>query len=230
MQVMAPFQLVKFTNSILAQQCESIGKQILNYQKYIDPIGRAISNRGGWQSKNTSPGTPPFLFRDEWTEYLGIILNNCYTDYVQHFYKKRYTGLYGHTKEAQNFRINPWININWPGDYNVEHCHAPVNDDPELPIFRDEFYYIHPGREGDREFWLPHAFGNFFVTDSHNTFFVTEVPYGPAEEKERTYIDFNAGDFCIGHPIINHGVGINKQTSPRITISFNFDPIAMNFK
>ena len=77
----------------------------------------------------------------------------------------------------------------------------------------------------DREFWLPEAFGNFYVTDSDNTFFVTEVPYGPAEEKERTYIDFNAGDFVIGHPSINHGVSENKQGCPRISIAYNIVPI-----
>ena len=30
---MEPFQLLKFKSSVLAQQCEGIGKQILNYQK-----------------------------------------------------------------------------------------------------------------------------------------------------------------------------------------------------
>ena len=51
MQVMEPFQLVKFKSSVLAQQCERIGEQILNYQKYIDPIGSVVTNRGGWQSR-----------------------------------------------------------------------------------------------------------------------------------------------------------------------------------
>ena len=215
MQVVEPFQLVKFKSSVLAQQCERIGEQILNYQKYIDPIGCVRTNRGGWQSRFYSQNFPfPF---DQWSEYLRRLLSEFYLDYVATFYEKRYVELYRDRKFEQKYNVDMWFNINWPGDYNLEHAHVTPN--------ANEYNYIPPEMKDDREFWLPQASGSFYITDSHNTFFVTEVPYGSTKEEERKYIDCNAGDFIIMHPNINHGTSINKQESPRISIAYNIDPI-----
>ena len=222
MQVLEPFQLVKFKSSVLTQQCERIGNQILNYQKYIDPIGHVLTNRGGWQSRFNLQSFP---FLDEWAGYLVQVLTQCYYDYVEKFYENSYKELYADRDNEQRFTIFPWFNINWPGDYNLEHVHAHPNRQPGPPRYENEFYYLSPEMKDDREFWLPQAFGNFYVTDSDNTFFVTEVPHGSTKEEERTYIDLNAGDFVIGHPSINHGVSENKQGCPRISISYNFDPV-----
>ena len=224
-QVLEPFQLIKFKSSILTQQCEKIGEQILNYQKYIDPNGRIISNMGGWQSRFPENSIP---FFDEWTRYLKDTLTQCYIMYVQEFYEKQYMALYEETGKGQKFDIALWFNINWPGDYNLEHLHATPNSQPGPPPYLDEFYYVPPEMKNDREFWLPIVTGTFYVTDSHNTFFVTEVPYGTTKEEERTYIDLNAGDFIIGHPSINHGASENKQGCPRITIAYNFEPNVPN--
>ena len=209
---------IKFKSSVLAQQCERIGEQILNYQKYIDPIGLVISNRGGWQSKfEMSGGAPTFPFYDEWSNYLFEQLRMCYADYVEKFYEKQIL----EEKVEQSWTTPAWFNINWPGDYNKEHLH-----------YVDEFYYIPPEIKNDREFWLPVASGSFYVTDSHNTFFVSKNPtstFMTIEEKERKYIDFNAGDFWIGHSGLVHGVSENKQNVPRITMSFNMEP-TLEFK
>jgi hypothetical protein len=226
MQVMEPFQLVRFKSSVLAQQCEKIGEQILNYQKYIDPIGGIRTNRGGWQSR--FPQHIAFPFYDGWVVHFGQLLINCYRDYVEKFYEKRYRELYSDRGNEQGFTLFMWLNINWPGDYNLEHLHTTPNPQPGPPSYLNEFYYLSPEMKDDREFWLPQAFGNFYVTDSDNTFFVTEVPHGPTKEEERTYIDLNAGDFIIGHPSINHGASENKQGCPRITIAYNFEPNVPN--
>ena len=223
MQVMEPFQLVKFKSSVLAQQCEGIGKQILDYQKYIDPIGHIISNKGGWQSKfDMSGGASTFPFHDEWSKYLFHLIWVCYIDYVEKFYEKQIKDLLSSGKIAQSCITMAWFNINWLGDYNNEHLHLPTNS-PDT----DEFFYVPPEIKNDREFWLPVASGSFYVTDSHNTFFVSKNPtptLKTTEEKERKYIDFNAGDFWIGNSDLIHGVGVNKQNVPRITISFNIEP------
>ena len=76
---MESFQLVKFNSSVLAQQCERIGEQILNYQKYIDPIGRIISSRGGWQSR-FDMSEHNFPFYDEWSGYLFHVLQTTWTE------------------------------------------------------------------------------------------------------------------------------------------------------
>ena len=220
-QVVEPFQLIKFKSSVLAQQCKSIGEQILNYQKYIDPNGCIISNMGGWQSRFPENSIP---FFDEWTRYLKDTLTQCYIMYVQEFYEKQYMILYEETGKGQKFDIALWFNINWPGDHNIEHVHLHFT-----PV-RDEFSYIEksgiidPELRKSRDFWLPQAFGNFYVTDSDNTFFISKVPFGFAEEKDRTYINLNAGEFIIGHPKINHGASINKKDDPRITIAYNIFP------
>ena len=218
MQVVEPFQLVKFKSSVLAQQCEKIGEQILNYQKYIDPIGRIISSRGGWQSKfDMTVSLATFPFYDAWTIYLFDLLRMCYADYVEKFYEKQIM----EERIEQSWITYAWFNINWTGDYNNEHSHLPNN-----PPDADEFSYIPPEIKNDREFWLPVASGSFYVTDSHNTFFVSKSPtVGVTEEKEREYIDFNAGDFWIGNADLIHGVSANKQNVPRITISFNIEPM-----
>ena len=214
MQVIEPFQLVKFKSSVLAQQCEKIGEQILNYQKYIDPFGRVVSNRGGWQSRfRTLP------FPDVWGEYLRILSWECYKQYVDKFYGYRADTTDQRAVE-QSYNMDFWFNINWPGDYNKEHDHLP---DSSGDI--DEFFYVPPEMKNDRDFWLPLASATFYVTDTHNTFFVSKVSKGPVEDGERKYIDCNAGDFIIMHPNINHGISINKQESPRISIAYNIEPI-----
>ena len=193
--------LEKFKNSVLSQQCKKIREQILNYQKYIDPIGRLVSNMGGWQSRFNFE----FPFYDDWTKYFFESCGMYYSDYVAKFYKKL-TWQYD-----QKWKTDVWFNINWSGDYNKEHSHVP----PDIP---NEFFYLPPEIEDDRDFWLPYASGCFYVTDSHNTFFVSK-------DSERKYIDFNAGDFWIGNPNLDHGVNVNKQNDPRISISFNIEPI-----
>ena len=215
MQVVEPFQLVKFKSSVLAQQCERIGNQILNYQKYIDPIGRVMTNRGGWQSRFHEICFP---FYDEWLKYLKQVLHEFYLEYVATFYEKRYVELYRDREFEQKYNLYMWFNINWPGDYNLEHSHVTTPN-------ANEYNYIPPEMKDDREFWLPEAFGNFYITDTDNTFFVTEVPFRITEEEERTYIDLNAGDFILGNININHGVSINKQEIPRISMAYNIKPM-----
>jgi hypothetical protein len=228
---MEPFQFLKFKSSVLAQQCEKIGEQILNYQKYIDPIGLIKSNMGGWQSKfDMSNGAPTFPFLDEWSNYLFHLLHVYYADYIEKFYEKQFIGK---RKSDQSWVTKAWININWPGDYNKEHSHLPI-DPPDA----DEFIYIPPEIKKERDFWLPMASGSFYVTDSHNTFFLNQDPTPKTtyllndyivKEKEREYIDFNAGDFWIGHSGLVHGVSENKQNVPRISMSFNIEP-TLEFK
>lgn len=213
-------KLHKFKSSVLAQQCERIGEQILNYQKYIDPMGHIATNKGGWQSRfNMSYGESTFPFYEPWSNYLFELLNRFYVDYVEKFYNKEI--MHKAFMGNQRWCSRAWFNINWPEDHNGEHHHLPNGDDA------DEFSYIPPEIKNDREVWLPMASGSFYVTDSHNTFFVSKSStVEVVEEKERKYIDFNAGDFWIGDPGMIHGVGVNKQNVPRITISFNIEPAA----
>ena len=208
--------LVKFKSSVLAQQCENIGEQVLNYQKYIDPIGLVISNRGGWQSRfDMSGGAPTFPLYDTWSNYLFELLQTSYADYVEKFYEKQIMV----ERVEQSWNTRAWFNINWPGDYNREHMHLP----PDTPT--DEFFYVPAEIKNDREFWLPQASGSFYVTDSHNTFYFSKnSTLGTTEEKEREYIDFNAGELWMGNSGLIHGVGKNKQNVPRITISYNIEP------
>jgi hypothetical protein len=202
--------LVKFKSSVLAQQCENIGEQVLNYQKYIDPIGIVRSNKGGWQSQF---GVDGFPFYTQWSTYLFDFLTNKYIDYIEKFYNRQILV----EPSRQSWITRAWFNINWPGDYNHEHNH--------LPSGADEFFYIPPEIQNDRELWLPMASGSFYITDSHNTFFVSKrSTIETTVEEEREYMDFKAGDTWIGDSSLVHGVSENKQNVPRITMSFNFEP------
>jgi hypothetical protein len=216
---MEPDYLLKCKSSVLAQQCEKIGEQILNYQKYIDPIGLVRSNRGGWQSKfDMSDGAIDFPFFDEWSSYLFNFIDSNYIDFIEKFYNRRVM----HNPIEQSWIIRAWFNINWTGDWNHEHNH--------LPNGVDEFFYIPPEIKNDRELWLPMASGSFYITDSHNTFFVSKrSTIETTVEEEREYMDFKAGDTWIGNSSLIHGVSENKQNVPRISMSFNIEP-TLEFK
>ena len=71
-------------------------------------------------------------------------------------------------------------------DYNLEHVHLPADPTSGPPQHIDEYWYIPPEMKNDREFWLPQAAGSFYVTDSHNTFFVSKD-----STIKRTYLSYD---------------------------------------
>ena len=76
---------------------------------------------------------------------------------------------------------------------------------------------------------VQHRSSTFFVSKNSTTK-TTYISDGYiVKEKEREYIDFNAGDFWIGHSGLVHGVSENKQNVPRISMSFNIEP-TLEFK
>ena len=73
--------------------------------KKKDPKGVSLSNRGGWQSEG-------FEIINE-DDVLQLFLINCLSNFPP-------------IKESVELRGYAWININKPGDYNINHVH-PTN-------------------------------------------------------------------------------------------------------
>ena len=74
--------------------------------KKIEPEGVSISNHGGWQSTG-------FYVENE-DDLLHHFIINCLAGFPV-------------IDETFNMKVDAWVNINKPGDYNIKHNH-PSND------------------------------------------------------------------------------------------------------
>ena len=156
--------------------------------KEKDPEGYTISNRNGWQSRG-------FDLSDMNDLLHGTILQGLSS--------------FSAIKNTTKMRASAWININYPGSYNVKHTHpnshlsgvmwikAPkdsgniVFDNPlghqthtEINSYNQEFkdqFFVH------HAYWLPPIEGRMIIFPSH----------------------------------LQHAVNENKSNEDRISVSFN---------
>ena len=88
---------------------DEVQNQLIDYAydlKKKEPEGVSISNNGGWQSSD-------FSVNDEYDTLHSFIIN-CLAGFPV-------------IDESINIKIDAWININKPNDYNTKHNH-PTSD------------------------------------------------------------------------------------------------------
>ena len=170
---------------------DEVQNQLIDYAydfKKRDPVGVSISNQGGWQS-------PSFFINDE-NDVLHHFLINCLAGFPV-------------IDESYNIKIDAWVNINKPGDYNMKHFHPGVD-------LAGVLWVKVPKDSGNIIFDNPTGFQAFneinsYVPDfkSKNNFCHTYF-FPPLE-----------GRILVFPAHLNHQVKQNKSNEDRISVSFN---------
>lgn len=163
------------------------------YRKRIeDPVGRVMSNKGGWQSNNL------YEKGDELKELINII-NDRIINLAKNFD-------YSNINDLQ--MCNYWININKSiGDYNEKHNHPKATMVAvyyvRVPYNSGEIILHNPLQDYD-EF----IFGN--MIEKYNAYNSSIYKFIPKE-----------GDLIIFPAWIYHNVLCNQTEEERISIAFN---------
>ena len=105
-----------------------------------DPIGRKLSNRGGWQSNSMIISKRKSGILD------NIIINSVF--------KLPMSG-------SLSFNIEGWKNINQPGNFNIPHCH-PRSD------LSGVLWIKAPKNSGNIVFESPEIFNRYKELDSYS--------------------------------------------------------------
>ena len=168
-----------------------IQNQLIDYAydlKKREPEGVSISNQGGWQSAD-------FPVNNE-DDLLQSFLINCLAGFPV-------------IDKSVNIKIDAWININQPGDYNIKHCH-PSND------LSGVLWIKSPKNCGNIEFHSPSCFETFleiesYIDDFRNSNNYHHAYWFPPEE----------GRMIIFPSHLEHDVKQNLSNEDRISVSFN---------
>jgi uncharacterized protein (TIGR02466 family) len=174
--------------------------QEVNYNKVANECylerskseGRVRSNRNGWQSDDiyATPGIPNI---SNLIKTVEMYSKNIFQDYG--------------VKKEINLRIDSsWININFPGSYNIYHVH------PNCAL--SGIYYAN----------APKNSGSIIMHNNSITSFINES-YLDANNRDTyhtvTYEPIN-GRVIIFPPWLPHSVETNNSNEDRVSIAFNF--------
>lgn len=173
---------------------------ILNFclkAKELDPVGRKLSNQGGWQSMDFRSGSHPELKQLE--EKIIIQCQQCVRDY-------------GYVEEMCEVKINNiWININGKNNSNSVHIHDNS--------FISGAYYV-KGQEGQGNI-------NFYKDYYQDYIIASQAPlrqYTPISASAISYPP-RTGRLMFFPGSLPHGVESNTLDEERISISFNVNLI-----
>ena len=156
--------------------------------KKIEPEGVLISNHGGWQSTDFSVNNED--------DVLHNFIINCLAGFPV-------------IDETFNMKVDAWVNINKPGDYNIKHNHPCVD-------LAGVLWIKCPKDCGVIVFDTPTSF------QSHN-----EInSYVDNFRKQNNvfhsyYFNPTEGRMLIFPAHLNHHVKENKSNEDRISVSFN---------
>ena len=210
---------IQFYHShILEQHADEIAESILMYQKYVDPYGVVVSNRGGWQSRSAStaigfnPSATLLPFQTQWAQHFSEYLDNIKEDYDRWYFSETVPdmpeseileSMYNDGLIDQYGRVNPndvsktaWLNINWQDDFNHTHDH------------------ILEGDTNRKHTYIPDVAGVFFVTDSYKEFYYYH-------DGKKIHPPMKSGDIVLFSRYLPHGVEPHKITKPRISIAID---------
>jgi uncharacterized protein (TIGR02466 family) len=162
-------------------------------QRTQDPVGRKLSNQGGWQSKDFRPGTHPAL--KELEEKIITQAEQCIRDY-------------GYVEnQCHVFIGNMWININGKDNTNSVHIHDNS--------FISGAYYVkaRPG-QGNINFYRDHyhdySIASQAPIDHYTPISASAISYPPITKR-----------LMLFPGSLPHGVERNELDEDRISISFN---------
>ncbi len=115
--------------------------------KKIDPVGRKLSNYGGWQSE--------------------IYSIDKSSDTLQSIIRKSLKG-FTPIKNDVLMIVEGWTNINKPRDYNIKHNHPQCN-------FAGVLWIKVPPQSGNLVFESPHSFSSFAEINCYTEEFKKET-------------------------------------------------------
>ena len=156
--------------------------------KKKDSKGVSISNRGGWQSEG-------FEIINE-DDILQLFLINCLSNFP-------------FIKESVKLRGYAWININKPGDYNINHVH-PTNH------LSGVLWIKTPKNCGDIIFDSPYEFQAYQEIESYSNEFKDSFNID-----HNYYFNQTEGRMIVFPAHLSHHVQENKSSEDRISVSFN---------
>ena len=156
--------------------------------KKREPEGVSISNHGGWQS-------PDFRVNNE-DDVLHYFIINCLAGFPV-------------IDESFNIKVDAWVNINKPGDYNIKHNHPGVD-------LAGVLWIKCPQDCGVIVFDSPTGFQSHNEINSYNDNFKNENNLFHSYKFDPT-----EGKILIFPAHLNHHVKENKSNEDRISVSFN---------
>ena len=170
---------------------DEIQNQLIDYAydlKKKEPEGVLISNYGGWQSNC-------FYVENE-DDMLHHFIINCLAGFPV-------------IDESFNIKIDAWININKPGDYNIKHNH-PASD------LAGVLWLKCPKDCGNIVFENPTAFQSYNENNSYIDDFKNQNNL-----YHSYYFNPTEGRILVFPAHLNHRVQENKSNEDRISVSFN---------
>ena len=130
----------RYRSSVLCDYLSVMETSILNYRKYIDPLGIILptTNMNGWQSRYRE-----FPFYTDWAQYFLDYISKCFMHsyaLVKNPDLKYPPPIKLH---GNNFNTVSWFNINYSNEFNSLHTH-PVHLPTEFEL-SGVFYVTDPG-------------------------------------------------------------------------------------
>ena len=171
---------------------DEIQNDLIDYAyefKKNNPDGNVISNRGGWQS-------PDFSVNDE-DDILHSFLINCLAGFPV-------------IDKLINIKVDAWININKPGDFNNKHNH------PQSDLAGVVWIKCPKDDCGIIVFDSPTSFQSHNEIQSYTDDFTKQNKI-----HHNFYFDPVEGRMLVFPAYLEHQVEINKSNEDRISVSFN---------
>ena len=183
----------RYSSSVLKQYLPVIETSILNYQKYIDPLGTNYpqTNVNGWHSQFEE-----FPFFDKWAEYLRRWIQKCYFHYKT-LYENPNMPYPINPDSHDDISIFFWFNINQLSDFNFTHDHVPN----KMPAPEQEVQDM--------------LSGVFYVNEPGDSFYYIN------ENQKQIFLSSEPGDMLIFPVDLKHGIASHGTEHKRITIAFN---------
>tara|TARA_S200000501_G_C20529897_1_gene615192 strand:+ start:53 stop:664 length:612 start_codon:yes stop_codon:yes gene_type:complete len=160
-------------------------------EKESDPIGRKLSNRGGWQSNQ-------FELHECKSEILQKVIKNLLSEFSKNLLQKN---VY--------MKCQGWTNINGPGDFNAKHNHPRSH-------LSGVFWIKVPKNSGSIKFHSPEIFNRFQELDCYTE----EFCYDSNCYMTHDFTPHD-GEILIFPSSLEHEVMENKSNEDRISYSFN---------
>ena len=169
---------------------DEIQNQLIDYAYNLrkEDEGVCISNYGGWQSNC-------FYVENE-DDILHHFIINCLAGFPV-------------IDESFNIKIDAWININKPGDYNIKHNH-PASD------LAGVLWLKCPKDCGNIVFENPTSFQSYNEMNSYIDDFKNQNNL-----YHSYYFNPTEGRILVFPAHLNHRVQENKSNEDRISVSFN---------
>lgn len=158
-----------------------------------DPVGRKLSNEGGWQSVDFRAGVYP-----EMKPLEDKIIEQAHNSVRDYGYNTNYCKLV-----IENF----WFNINNKGSSNAVHIH-------DNSFLSGCFYVKAKPGQGSITFYKNHALDYIVssqaVIDHYTPISASAITYEPTTSKLLMFPGY-----------LPHGVGHNPTTEDRVSLAFN---------